>query len=196
VSDEPVDLEAELQAARARIAKLEQEAETNRAFFARALAQANEAPRRGGGWGLVVVALSVGFGAGVLMTVALVVARSQPTALAPPPPERAPVSPAVVVAPVTVDAGAVAAVAPAVVAPAVLEPQKPDDRGTLNVTASSEAVVFIDGQRIGPAPVQNHAVQPGSHLIRVECRVGSALEVERKVDVPPFAEVDVDHRCE
>jgi hypothetical protein len=202
VSDEREKLAKELEAARARIARLEQEAETNRAFFARTLQTAHEAPRPGGGptvWH--VLAWVVGVGCGVLLTLVLLVARGEPPPMAPLPPPRpkgplaasgrdASVEVADAGRRVPSDAGAAA------VAPRAEPPRRPDDSGTLNVTATSKAVVFVDGKALGPAPVHGWSVKPGEHVVRVACASDAGLQAERKVDVPPFAEVDVEHRCE
>jgi hypothetical protein len=199
LSDEPQDPAEELKAARARIARLEQEAETNRAFFARSLAEASLAPPRGGRF-MYGVMLLLGFAGGVLVSVALMVASSQPTAMAPMPPERREVVAKPVVVAVVADAGAAVQPAPAPApapTPAVARPQpakKLDESGSLNVTATAAAVVFIDGRKVGAAPVQGQAVAPGAHVVKVVCSNGTSSE--KKVDVPAFAEVDVEQRCE
>ncbi len=203
VSDERETLRRELDAARARIERLELEAETNRAFFTRALTQAHEEPRRGGGPNIWhVLALITGVGVGVFLTLLMLVLRGEPPPMAPMPPARKASPPPLVASPARnaplaptlsptraeggADSGVIAAA----------RPFRPDDRGTLNVTASAPAVVFVDGRRVGPAPVQGESVKPGEHVVRVECATDAGAASEHRVNVPPYADVDVEHRCD
>jgi hypothetical protein len=200
---------AELHESRDKVAQLQREAETNRAFYARALAQAH-APARGGAprWDHF---LSVGIGllCGVVLTLGVLVARA-PVPAPPPdrpvcidrPPRHAAVSPPPVVPVVSVtvrDAGAAVAVAPA--PPPPPSPSKParvatDDSGSLNLVASGAANVFVDGRNVGRAPVRGVSVKPGEHAVRFECLTDAAGSAEQKVTVPAFADVDVEHACE
>ncbi|MBL8954571.1 MAG: hypothetical protein JNK82_27575 [Myxococcaceae bacterium] len=207
MSDERETLKRERDEAVARVARLEQEAATNRAFFSRSLTQAHQDPRPGGGptvWH--ALSLVIGVGIGVFVTLLLIVMRGEPTPLAPLPPERKVASlPVVRVR----DAGVLVAAAQAPVpapkgdaggAPAVAAAQRPaerpDDRGTLNVTATAAAVVFIDGQRAGAAPLTGARLQPGAHVIRVECGGDGGEAAEHRLMVPAYADVDLEHDCE
>jgi hypothetical protein len=199
-------LGAELHEAREKAAQLQREAETNRAFYARALAQAH-APARGGAprWDHF---LSVGIGllCGVVLTLGVLVARA-PAPL--PPPDRparverppapplAAVSPPPLVPTVPVavrDAGTTAAAAP----PAPSKPARvaTDDSGSLNLVTSGQANVFVDGRNVGRAPVRGVSVKPGEHTVRFDCLTDAAGSAEQKVSVPAFADVDVEHACE
>ena len=52
----------------------------------------------------------------------------------------------------------------------------PGEGGALLVRADPAGVVFVDGQRLGPAPVGPHDVPPGEHVVRVEGDDGRAWE--------------------
>jgi hypothetical protein len=195
VSEERENLAAELERARARVARLEQEAEVNRALLARALVPVTAPPRRhGGGVGFWhAVSLIIGVGLGVLVTIALVVARGVPTPPVPLPPER-PRSAALKAIALPSIAGAAQAATGA--PPPAAHNEHPDSSGTLNLSASSAATVYVDGQRAGAAPLRGYAVQPGEHRVRFVCASEPDAARDQAVVVPPFAEVDVDHHCQ
>jgi hypothetical protein len=214
-------LGAELHASREKVAQLQRESETNRTFYAGALAQATM-PLRGRGprWGHFL-AMGLGGVGGVVLTLGVLVARAPEPA--PPPPQRtfidrppawkqhaaSPPPPAPAVPLAVQDAGTVvAAAAPAVPAPppaplpaaapapaAKSRPAAPDDSGALNLITSGEANVFVDGRAVGRSPVRGVSVKPGEHAVRFECLADTTRSAERKVNVPAFAEVDVEHAC-
>ena len=208
-------LQSELQATRERLDKVTDENVSNRAFLARALAGRPTAARRGVGV-LHVVFMGLGVGLGVFASVALIVLRGEPTQYEKPtempqfgstfeagktPPPR-PRDAGVVVrdAGSSVDAGRV--FKPLAVAP----PQKAEpgdagqvsEDGRLNLKSNGASEVWVDGKKIGRSPMQGVVVSAGKHSARFDCvgdggaRRGSNLSVE----VPPFAEVDVDFDCE
>jgi len=66
-------------------------------------------------------------------------------------------------------------------------PRKP---GNLNIKSSTKkAVVFVDGERVGQAPLSNFQVKPGQHKITVSAR-GYKPE-EQTVNVSPGASIDL-----
>jgi hypothetical protein len=192
----------ELTQSRERVEQLQREAETNRAFYARALSQAH-GPRRSRGprWDHFL-SLGIGLACGVMFTLGVLVARA-PTASPPPRPAEPPAArttlmvPGAQPAPMAVvqvalrDAGVVDA-GRAV----AMRPSAPDDSGSLNLVASGDADVFVDGRHVGHAPVRGMLVRPGEHAVRFACRKDASRSAEQKVNVPAFADVDVEHTCE
>lgn len=206
MSDKPEDLAAQLAAARARIAELEQEIEASRTM-ARVLTQSGEnvAFKPGGAGVGHAFVLVIGVLTGMVLAVGVMVMRTPP-AYGPPEPVAAVVPksvdagvPAAVVVTVR-DAGAAVVDAGAAPAPAGAKPAAvnatPDDTATLNLTASSEAAVFVDGKRAGLTPVRGYAVKPGLHVIKFVCMSAGGVAGERQVNVPAYAEVDVEQTCE
>jgi len=66
----------------------------------------------------------------------------------------------------------------------------PREPGNLNIKSSAKkAVVFVDGERAGQAPLSNFQVKPGQHKITVSAR-GYKTE-EQTVNVSPGAGMDL-----
>jgi hypothetical protein len=72
----------------------------------------------------------------------------------------------------------------------------PDDSGALNLVATGDADVFVDGRHVGTAPVRGVTVRPGEHTVRFTCIKDANRSAEQRVDVPAFSEVDVEHACQ
>jgi len=70
------------------------------------------------------------------------------------------------------------------------------DRAVIMVRANQPAEVWIDGVRVGNAPVIQR-VAPGRHSLRVSCRFPQGLYhgPVRVLDVPAGAEATVEHDC-
>lgn len=68
----------------------------------------------------------------------------------------------------------------------------PEGTGALLVRADPAGTVFLDGERLGPAPVGPHTVPPGEHLVRVEGEDGRVWE--ETVDVAAGRTVAVEVR--
>lgn len=81
----------------------------------------------------------------------------------PPPPPRAVVDAGVAPRP---PAPAPANPSPA---PAASSPAPAVAEGTLDLQASEAADVFVDGRKVGSAPVQNLKVKAGTHKVRFDC---------------------------
>ncbi len=206
-------LSADLLEAREKTVQLQREAETNRAFYARALTQAT-GPSKGGGPKLGhVLAMGFGVGVGVVFTLFVLVARlpppapaaaasvtTKPSTASPRSSTALPVPVATVPTATVRDAGASGADAGAgVIVHRAAESARPgtaDDSGTLNLIANGVADVFVDGRHIGRSPVKGVSVRPGEHSVRFSCSVDASRSAERSITVPPFAEVDVEHTCE
>ena len=75
--------------------------------------------------------------------------------------------------------------------------EEPEDYGQLNLNASGTAEVYVDGQKVGVAPVTRH-VPTGRHKVRFDCLSGEGRKqgANRTVEVPPFSEVSVDFECQ
>lgn len=71
------------------------------------------------------------------------------------------------------------------------------EMGSLNLTANAAAEVWIDGKRVGKAPIQGKSVSAGAHRVRFDCVYPSGKQkgVDRNVEVQPFSEVSVDFEC-
>jgi hypothetical protein len=192
-----------------RVTHLQREAETNRAFYARALQQAHGPAKSGGLRWDHFLSVGIGFGCGVVLTLGILVARTpgppplpRPVAVEPAATRSGlPVVPAAGQPPPTPsvqltlrDAGTTEArhAVPVHNAAAVVA----DDSGTLNLLTTGDADVFVDGRHIGRSPIRGMVMKPGDHSVRVACLKDAARSAEQRVNVPAFSDVDVEHACE
>jgi serine/threonine-protein kinase len=57
---------------------------------------------------------------------------------------------------------------PVVVQPPPVQQPPPEEQGSLTIDSDPSGEVFIDGVDVGPTPLVNYAVKPGSHQLRIE----------------------------
>jgi len=75
---------------------------------------------------------------------------------------------------------------------------------TLRVTGGSAAAgaiaadVYVDGKRVGKAPIDRYPVVPGQRRIRFDCIFEGKTHrgKERSVDVPEYADAVIEHQCD
>ena len=226
------EMEAELRDTKEKLARVQQDAESNRAYLERALAQAGD-PRKKGTSGLAVglVGLS-GFFGGIIVATIIAVAREpdpQPMqrelvprntgsairALDEAGPKRpTPLPMAAIFAgdPEAADGGAATHDASTAAAQRPAAPANPAagkkvapaaktggasgaDVGRVNFSSSPPASVLIDDEKIGTTPLKAVALKPGTYKLQFLCTGGGASE-PRTLDVLPFSETDVEHRCQ
>jgi len=60
------------------------------------------------------------------------------------------------------------------------------------------ADVYLDGKRIGRAPISGYAVVPGSHRVRFDCIFEGKTHrgKEKVVDIPSFTDAAFEHKCD
>jgi PilZ domain len=219
------EMEAELRDAKDKLARVKEDAENNRAYLERALAQAGAQRQRGHSNLVLGMAAGAAFFGGIVAATIASVART------PPPP--APVYGSAVRAPTgspvraldeagprrptplpvaaifsgegEADAGAAARDGGHTVAKRPANPASPPrpgtssgpgaDVGRLNFLASGPAVVLLDDERLGATPLRGVSLKPGTYKLQFQCGAG-APSAPRKLDVLPFSETDVEHRCQ
>ncbi|MCA2978283.1 MAG: PEGA domain-containing protein [Myxococcaceae bacterium] len=114
-----------------------------------------------------------------------------------PRPPSAPDAGALSKPPVAADAGA-APRPPATPKADAGAPAEPAREGTLNLRASETADVFVDGKKVGSAPVEGLKVKAGTHKVRFDCydAAGNALlGAPKTVTVTADAEETVEFAC-
>lgn len=69
--------------------------------------------------------------------------------------------------------------------------------GFLTVRANKPAVVFVDGAKLGSAPIVHRPLKAGPHRLRIDCLRdgGSYTAGEQRITLPPDAELDVTNTC-
>jgi hypothetical protein len=227
------EMEAELRDTKDKLSRVQQDAESNRAYLERALAQAGGSRKTGNSNLIVGVTGIAGFFAGIIVATIISVVR------APPPPtlqrelvprntaspvraldEAGPRRPAPLpMAAIfngeeaAADAGttgsrdpgtAVAPSSPAAnaaqkkagaVAPRTAASSPGANVGKINFLSSAPASVLIDDEKIGTTPLKSVSLKPGTYKLQFQCSGGTPSE-PRTLDVLPFSETDVEHRCQ
>jgi hypothetical protein len=224
------EMEAELRDTKDKLTRVQLDAEQNRAYLERALAQAGLQRKTGNSNLVVGVACIAGFFGGIVVATIVSVARApDPTpvpreviqraagspirALDEAGPRRpAPLPMAAIFngeaeatdAGVSTRDGGVAAATPAPAPAAAATPSKKGppsakaagaDVGRINFLSSAPASVLIDDEKIGTTPLKAVALKPGTYKLQFQCGAGTLSE-PRKLDVLPFSETDVEHRCQ
>lgn len=219
------ELEAELRDTKDKLARVQQDAESNRAYLERALAQAGSHRRHGHSNVVLGAAAGAAFFGGVVVATIISVARSEPPPaphreLGPRPTIRAlddagprrptPLPMAAVFNPDAEGADGGAAAHDAGHGSASKKPggapPKPGstnpgaksapgaDVGHLNFLASGPATVFLDDEKKGTTPLRALPLKPGTYKLQFQCG-GGERSAPRTLEVLPFSETDVEHRC-
>jgi hypothetical protein len=87
---------------------------------------------------------------------------------------------------------------PDVVVPTVVRPPQPVGEGTLNLSSSGTADVFVDGKKVGSSPIRALKVRAGTHKVRFDCydAAGNTLPGSGKsVTVAADTEESVEFTC-
>lgn len=219
------EMEAELRDAKDKLARVKEDAESNRAYLERALAQAGAQRHRGHSNLVLGMSAVAAFLAGIVGATIISVARTPP----PPAPVYGPgaralpgsavraledtgprrPTPLPMAAIFNGDAEADAGSAPREPGHTVAKkpsnpapPAKPGtssgpgaDVGRLNFLASAPATVLLDGEKLGSTPMRGVALKPGTYQLQFQCGADTPSE-PRKLEVLPFSETDVEHRCQ
>lgn len=218
------ELDAELRDTKDKLLRVQADAESNRAYLERALAQAGGQRRQGNSNAVVALAAAMSFFGGVVVATMISVARTavppapryDPASTRPPtvksledsgPKRPVPLPMAAIFtaeAADAVDAGAPASPSPG---PAPLPgpaapPKRPAsahaaasvEAGRINCTSTAPATVLIDDEKVGVTPLKGLALKPGAYKLQFVCGDGVASPA-RALDVLPFSENDVEHRC-
>lgn len=127
------------------------------------------------------------------------VAEPLPKAPAPAPAEKAPVETAKAVPVEAAPKTAVPPPAPAAAPPAAAPvPRQPPPEGSLNLRASNNAEVYLDGKKLGASPILGLNVRAGNHKVRFDCYDDAGNTVTgavQTVSVKASEESDVEFTC-
>ena len=74
-------------------------------------------------------------------------------------------------------------------------PQPPRETGTLNFLATAVAEVLVDDKKVGTTPLRGQVFKVGSYRIQFVCAGARVRSPQRLVEVLPFTETDIEHRC-
>jgi hypothetical protein len=118
-------------------------------------------------------------------------------------PHRAPAAMPAVAAPAQPDAGAAVALAAAEVsdAGAAEEEQPPDGglsgTGFLRIGVDRDTSIWVDGKKVGKAPLRALEISAGSHRVRFDCRLEGrrVMSKPRYVQVLPNKEAHLEYIC-
>lgn len=227
------EMEAALRDTKDKLSRVQQDAEANRAYLERALAQAGSHRRHGHSTVVLSLAAAAAFFGGVVVATIISVVRAEP----PPPPHRelgprptgsavraldeagpkrpSPLPMAAVFNPdaeglddggtPALDAGHGGGAKKPAAGPGGAHPRPGTtnpgarsapgaDVGHLNFLASGPATVFIDDEKKGTTPMRALPLKPGTYKLQFQCGAGEK-SAPRTLEVLPFSETDVEHRC-